>query len=353
MTTNKILIVGGAGYIGSHVNKLLTASGYGTVVFDNLSTGRRDLARWGEFFAGDLADKKSVKTCFAKHHPVAVMHFGAFAYVGESVKDPAKYYRNNVANTLNLLDAMRDFGAGKFVFSSSCAVYGIPSTIPMKETLPFAPVNPYGRTKKMVEDILEDYGKAYGMKYVNLRYFNAAGADPEGEIGELHEPETHLIPLILDAAIGKTGNIKIFGANYETKDGTCVRDYIHVSDLSRAHLLSLKYLLKGGKSDSFNLGNGRGFSVKEVVRAVEAVTGKKIKVVFVRRRPGDPPALVADPAKAGKILGWRPMSSDLKTIVETAWNWRKKVNFQVRGNKGGKIAAVSGRLRGLRPRRPF
>ncbi|OGR64978.1 MAG: UDP-glucose 4-epimerase GalE [Elusimicrobia bacterium GWB2_63_22] len=321
---SKVLIVGGAGYIGSHANKLFTAKGYKTVVFDNLSTGHRRLARWGEFFKGDLANPADLARCFKKHKISAVMHFSAFAYVGESVTDPAKYYRNNVANTINLLDAMRAARVNKFIFSSSCAVYGVPARLPMPETLPFAPVNPYGRTKKMVEEILADYSAAYGLKYAALRYFNAAGADPAAETGELHFPETHLIPLALDAAAGLRKNIKVFGSNYPTPDGTCLRDYIHVTDLAEAHLLALRYLEKGGASGGFNLGNGKGFSVLDVVHAAEKVTGGKITVVMAPRRPGDPPALVGSAARARRILGWRPSRYKLETILADAWRWHRK-----------------------------
>lgn len=320
----KVLIVGGAGYIGSHANKFFTGRGYRTVVFDNLSTGHRCLARWGEFFKGDLANPADLARCFKKHKISAVMHFSAFAYVGESVTDPAKYYRNNVANTLNLLDAMRAAGVGKFIFSSTCATYGEPRQLPMTEALPFNPVNPYGRTKRMVEEILADYAAAYGLKYVALRYFNAAGASPAAEIGELHYPETHLIPLALDAAAGLRKDIKVFGDDYPTPDGTCLRDYIHVDDLASAHHLALRYLEKGGASGGFNLGNGKGFSVLQVIRTAEKVTGAKIPVVMSPRRPGDPPALVGSAARARRVLGWKPGRCKLETIIADAWRWHKK-----------------------------
>ncbi len=320
----KVLIVGGAGYIGSHTNKLFSHSGFKTVVFDNLSTGYRRLARWGEFFKGDLANAADLARCFKKHRFDSVMHFSAFAYVGESVTDPAKYYVNNVANTINLLNAMRAAGVNKFIFSSSCAVYGAPASLPMRETLPFNPVSPYGRTKKMVEEILADYSAAYGLKYAALRYFNAAGADPDGETGEVHNPETHLIPLVLDAAAGLRKEIKVFGGNYPTPDGTCVRDYIHVADLAQAHLRALRYLGKGGASGGFNLGNGKGFSVLEVIKTAEDVTGRKIRVKMAPRRPGDPPALVGSAARARRILGWRPVRFKLETIIADAWKWHLK-----------------------------
>ena len=321
---HKILIVGGAGYIGSHTNKALAKAGYKTVVFDDLSTGHRELVKWGEFRKGSLSDPRSLDVCFSAYAIDAVMHFSAFAYVGESVADPARYYRNNVCNTLNLLDAMKRHGVKKFIFSSSCAVYGEPAALPMKEDLPFNPISPYGRTKRMVEEILADYGAAYGIRHVNLRYFNAAGADPEGETGELHDPETHLIPLVLDAAADRRREVRIFGTDYRTRDGTCVRDYVHVSDLASAHLSALSYLMKGGKSDSFNLGNGRGFSVREVIKAAERTTGKKIRVSVSKRRPGDPPVLVASSAKARKVLRWRTGHSGLDSILATAWKWRNR-----------------------------
>jgi len=252
------------------------------------------------------------------------MHFCGFAYVGESVTDPAKYYRNNVVNTVNLLDTMREFHVPYIIFSSTCSTYGVPQRIPLTEDHPQSPVNPYGWSKFMIEQILKDYNNAYGIKYVNLRYFNAAGADPDADIGERHDPETHLIPLVLDVAAGKRPDVKIFGTDYETPDGTCVRDYIHVTDLSDAHILALDYLRYGGPSDSFNLGNGNGFSVREVIRTAEIVTGCDIKSVEADRRAGDPPILVGSARKAQDVLNWRPQFADLTTIIQTAWRWRQK-----------------------------
>ncbi len=326
-TMNKgvILIVGGAGYIGSHANKALHKKGYKTVVFDNLSTGHKEFVKWGKFFKGDLADKKRLRECFKKYCIKAVMHFSAFAYVGESVKDPAKYYINNVSNTLNLLEIMREHNVKHFIFSSTAATYGEPVKIPINEKHSQNPINPYGRTKKIIEDILKDYSHAYGLKYIALRYFNAAGCDADGEIGELHNPETHLIPLVLDVAIGKRRNIKIFGADYKTPDGSCVRDYIHVADLADAHIKALEYLFKGGKSDCFNLGNGKGFSVKEVIETARKITCKKIPIIETKRRAGDPAVLIASSAKAKKILGWKPQFNRLSFIIETAWNWHKRL----------------------------
>jgi UDP-glucose 4-epimerase len=318
-----ILIVGGAGYIGSHVNKLLSTRGYRTVVFDNLSRGHREFVRWGEFFHGDLADRERVRLCFNNHPIEAVMHFSAFSTVGESVTDPARYYVNNVANTLNLLETAREYGVLSVIFSSTCAIYGVPEEIPITEDHPRKPINPYGRSKLMIEEMLADYDAAYGMRHVSLRYFNAAGADPDREIGEWHEPETHLIPLVLDAAAGRTEGVKIFGTDYGTPDGTCIRDYIHVDDVAEAHLSALEYLRRNGKSDAFNLGNGKGFSVKQVIETAQRATGKGIKAVAVGRRPGDPPVLIGSAEKAGTVLNWRPRYPDLDTIIRTAWEWHQ------------------------------
>jgi len=318
-----ILITGGAGYVGSHANKLLAQNGYKTVVFDNLVYGHREFVKWGNFFFGDLADRETIQRCFETYPIKAVMHFGGYAYVGESVVDPSRYYRNNVTNTLNLLDVMRTFHIRHFIFSSSCTTYGIPEHIPLTEDHPQHPINPYGRTKLMVEEILKDYEQAYGIKHINLRYFNASGADPNAEIGECHDPETHLIPLVLDAAMGYREDIKIFGTDYETPDGTCIRDYIHVTDLAEAHLLSLHHLMKGGSSDSFNLGNGNGFSIREVIEMAKKVTGKTIKSIDWGRRAGDPTILIGSFEKAKTALGWRPRYADLATIIETAWLWHQ------------------------------
>ena len=320
-----ILIVGGAGYIGAHINKLLNIKGYETLVFDNLSYGHEDFIKWGTFENGDLKNVEELRGIFKKYPITAVMHFAAFTYVGESIEDPQKFYRNNVCNTLNLLQVMLEFDVNKLVFSSTCATYGDPLEIPITEQHPQNPISPYGRGKLMVENILSDYSIAYNLHYVSLRYFNAAGADYESEIGELHEPETHLIPLILDAASGKQDNIKIFGTDYNTPDGTCIRDYIHVSDLADAHVKALQYLENGGKSDYFNLGNGNGFSVKEVIDTAEKITGQKIIAVEDKRRPGDPPVLVGSSDKIRKKLKWKPKYDDLSMIINTAWKWHKKI----------------------------
>ena len=320
-----ILIVGGAGYIGSHLNKEISKKGYETVVFDNLSYGHEDFVKWGIFERGDLGNIEDIRRVFNKYKIEAVMHFAAFTYVGESVEDPQKYYINNVKNTLNLLQVMLEENVKHFVFSSTCATYGNPVEIPITETHPQNPINPYGRGKLMVEQILKDYSDAYGLKYGSLRYFNAAGADPDCEIGEMHDPETHLIPLVLDAASSKREDIKIFGTDYDTPDGTCIRDYIHVTDLADAHILALEYLKRGGNSDVFNLGNGSGFSVKEVIEAARKITGKQIKEVEVERRPGDPPTLIGSSKKAMEILKWKPKYHDISQIVETAWKWHEKI----------------------------
>lgn len=320
-----ILIVGGAGYIGSHTNKLLNQRGYETVVFDNLIYGHREFVKWGKFYLGDLNDKEQIRECFRQYPIKTVMHFSAFAYVGESVIDPAKYYRNNVANTLNLLDVMREFGVNYFIFSSTCATYGIPEKIPITEDHPQRPVNPYGKSKLMIEQILADYDRAYGIKHINLRYFNAAGADSDGKIGEWHDPETHLIPLTIYAALGINDNIKIFGTDYPTRDGTCIRDYIHVTDLADAHIRALEILYHTNESESFNLGNGNGYSVREVINIVKRVTKKDFKVIETERREGDPPVLISSSKRAEEMLRWMPECKDIESIIETAWRWYRRI----------------------------
>ncbi|HOJ86310.1 MAG TPA: UDP-glucose 4-epimerase GalE [Elusimicrobiales bacterium] len=319
-----ILIAGGAGYIGSHVNKMISRKGYDTVVLDNLVYGHKEFVKWGKFYKCDLCDVKEMEKIFKSNKIDAVMHFSAYTYVGESVADPSKYYKNNVSNTLNLLDVMVKYGVKKFIFSSTCATYGFPIEIPITESHPQNPINPYGKTKLMIEKILEDYDKAYGLKYINLRYFNASGADPDLEIGEWHNPETHLIPLALYNALGLTPKITVFGTDYDTEDGTCVRDYIHVNDLAKAHILALEYLNQKNKSDSFNLGNGRGFSVKKIIDTVEKVSGLKLNVEYGKRREGDPAILVGSSKKAIKVLGWKPEFYKIEDIVETAYLWHKK-----------------------------
>lgn len=320
-----ILVTGGAGYIGSHTNKILSSYGYETVVYDNLVYGHKQMVKWGEFVEGDLSDVEQLRCIFNKFRIDAVLHFAAYAYVGESVQQPEKYYINNVVNTINLLRVMNEFGVKCIIFSSTCATYGEPLEVPITENHPQNPINPYGRTKLMIESIIKDYADAYGLKYVVLRYFNAAGADPELEIGELHVPETHLIPRILDAAIGRRESITVYGNDYQTRDGACVRDYIHVTDLANAHFLALQYLLDGGVSEAFNLGNGSGYSVREVIHMVEQVTRTKIKVIESARRPGDPAVLIGSARKAGDVLGWKSRYSDLDSIISTAWGWHQKL----------------------------
>lgn len=322
-----ILVCGGAGYIGSHINKQLHKEGYETVVFDNLIYGHKEAVKWGHFEQGDLKNIEDIESVFQKYQIDAVFHFAAYAYVGESVTEPEKYYYNNVANTLNLLKVMRKHGCNKIIFSSTCATYGEPERVPITEEMPQHPINAYGATKLMVERIFKDYNTAYGLEFVVLRYFNAAGADPDGEIGESHTPETHIIPLILDAASGKREDIKVFGTDYETADGSCVRDYIHVYDLATAHLLALHHLEKGNPSDFFNLGNAIGTSVLELVDAVKKVTGKDFKVTLTDRRPGDPAKLVGSSDKAQKVLGWKPVYGDIEKIVEHAWKWHEKAEY--------------------------
>lgn len=316
-----ILIIGGAGYIGSHAAKILHGKVYDTAVYDNLVYGHAEFVKWGRFFLGDLADIEQLRLVFRSNKIEAVMHFAAYAYVGESVVDPQKYYLNNLRNTLNLLEVMREFNVLNIIFSSTCATYGVPKEMPITEEHLQAPINPYGQSKLMVENILHDYSMAYGMKYVSLRYFNAAGADPEAEIGECHDPETHLIPLIIDAALGRRESVKVFGTDYDTPDGTCIRDYIHVTDIAQAHLKALEYLLAGGISDVFNLGNGKGFSVREVIESVRRITGRDIRVLEDVRRAGDPARLVGSSEKARRILGWNPEFEELDLIVRTAWKW--------------------------------
>lgn len=320
----RVLVVGGAGYIGSHMVKVLCAEGYEVLTFDNLSSGHRDAVLGGAFVCGDLADVNALDNVFASYKPEAVLHFASFIQVGESVRRPDMYYRNNVTNTLNLLDAMVAHGVSKFIFSSTAAVFGEPEYVPIDEKHPKVPVNPYGQSKLMVEQMLEGYDTAFGLKSVCLRYFNAAGADPEGLLGERHDPETHLIPLILQAASGRRSDIQVFGRDYNTLDGTCVRDYIHIEDLCSAHLLALQHLSQGGSSDCFNLGNGAGFSVQQVISAVERVTGKEVRVVDGPRRDGDPASLVADATRARSQLGWSAIFTDLDTIVKHAWRWELK-----------------------------
>jgi len=329
MNQIKILVTGGAGYIGSHAVLSLLAANFQVIILDSLVFGHRDLvektfpAELVELIVGNVSDRALLDQIFAKHQIAAVLHFAAYAYVGESVKDPGKYYRNNVMGTLILLEAMVSAKIKNLVFSSTCATYGLPQQIPITETHPQAPINPYGASKLMVERILSDFDHAHGLHSVCFRYFNAAGADPQTRIGEDHNPETHLIPLLLLTAIGKCESVSIFGTDYPTADGTCVRDYIHVSDLADAHVLGLQYLLNGGASNIFNLGNGNGFSVREVIDSATLVTGKEILTVESDRRPGDPPVLVGSSTKAKEILKWQPQFADLNLILAHAWQWHQ------------------------------
>ena len=319
-----VLVTGGAGYIGSHTCKALAKAGYLPITFDDLSAGHDWVVKWGPLERGNILDQARLTEVFERYTPVAVIHFAAHAYVGESVEQPAKYYRNNVAGSLTLLEVMREKGVDKIVFSSTCSTYGIPQVIPIPDDHPQNPINPYGASKLMIERMLADFGAAYGLRSISLRYFNAAGADPDGEIGEDHDPETHLIPLVLEAAAGKRPHVTIYGSDYDTPDGTCIRDYVHVTDLAKAHVLALKALKRGRNSSNYNLGTGHGFSVLEVIRAAQASTGRSIGIEEGNRRPGDPPRLVADPKRAKLELGWTPQYGDLEQVIATAWNWTAK-----------------------------
>ena len=321
----KTLVIGGAGYIGSHMVKRLGQLGCAVTTLDNLSSGHRDAVLCGEFVQGDLADKALLANVLQPGRFDAVMHFASFIQVGESVQKPAIYYQNNVSNTLHLLDAMRAAGVQRFIFSSTAATFGEPLYSPIDERHPQAPINPYGRSKLMIEQVLEDYDRAYGLKSVCLRYFNAAGADPQGKLGERHDPETHLIPLVLQVAAGRRPSIAVFGRDYDTPDGTCIRDYIHINDLCEAHWLGLQSLMQGGGSQRYNLGNGNGFSVQEVIYAARRVTGQPITVIDAPRRDGDPARLVADATLARQQLGGKPQFPALDTLVAHAWGWEQKV----------------------------
>jgi UDP-arabinose 4-epimerase len=317
----RVLVTGGAGYIGSHTCKCLAEHGIEPVVYDNLSCGHADAVRWGPLVQGDVGDGDTLRETMRRFQPDSVIHFAAFAYVGESVTDPIRYYRNNVAGTITLLDAMRASGVDKLVFSSSCATYGVPQHLPITEDAPQVPISPYGRTKLMVEHILSDVGRAHGLRSVALRYFNAAGADPDGAIGERHDPETHLVPRALLAAAGLIDALELFGDDYPTPDGTCIRDYVHATDLAEGHVQALSHLDAGGESVSLNLGTGQGTSVRELLRAIARITGREVPVIMRPRRPGDPPAIWADPSRAKALLGFSPAHSDPDTIIRTAWDF--------------------------------
>lgn len=319
----KILVVGGAGYIGSHMCKYLARNNYFPVVLDNFIYGHKEAVKWGPLYEGEMENRSLLKRIFTEHEIAAVMHFAAFAYVGESVVAPDKYYRNNVAAAITLLEVMKEMNITRLIFSSTCATYGDPIEIPMSEKHPQVPINPYGRTKLMVEQILGDFDTAFGLKSVILRYFNAAGADPDCEIGEDHNPETHLIPLVLQVAAGQRESIQVFGDDYPTGDGTCIRDYIHVDDLAQAHLLALNKLMHGFPGGKYNLGNGDGYSVTQVIETARRITGRSIPTKVVERRAGDPAILIGSSQEALKVLNWNPRFADLDAIIETAWKWHK------------------------------
>ncbi len=322
--SRSVLVTGGAGYIGSHACKALARAGYLPVTVDNLVYGHPWAVKWGPLIEADIGDGDRIRRIVAEYKIEAAIHFAAFAYVGESVRDPRKYFRNNVTSGLALIEALTDAGCRNIVFSSTCATYGIPNAVPIGEDHAQLPINPYGETKLFIERALRWWGEAYGMRWAVLRYFNAAGADPDGEVGEQHDPETHLIPLAIEAARNQGKPLEIFGDDYDTPDGTAIRDYIHVMDLAEAHVLALRHLLSGGPNLALNLGTGNGNSVLQVVGAVEKVVGHRVAARFAPRRPGDPPALIADPRRAKNALNWQPDMSDIDTIVRTAWKWHTK-----------------------------
>jgi UDP-arabinose 4-epimerase len=330
----RVLVTGGAGYIGSHAAKALHNNGFEPIVFDNLSRGHRELVRFGPFVQGDIQDRAALRDAVSRWQPIACMHFAAFAYVAESITDPTLYYRNNVAGSLNLFDTLASRGVGQIVFSSTCAIYGQCDVMPVIESAEKRPMSPYGRSKLMVENILEDLGLAYGVRSVSLRYFNAAGADPDGEIGEMHDPEPHIIPRALMAATGELPFFEILGLDYPTADGTAVRDYIHVSDVADAHVLALRYLLNGGDTLALNLGLGRGYSVLQLIDTVEAVTCLKVAVRNGPPRVGDPAEVIADPSKARAVLGFRPRHNSIESMISSAWKWHQRDRQQRNGRCG-------------------
>ena len=331
MTAATILVTGGAGYVGAHTCKALRRAGYTPVVFDNVSTGHESFVRWGPLVKGDIRDKAAVLDAIRSCSAEVVIHFAAKAYVGESITHPQKYYENNVAGSLALLNGMLAAGCGQLVFSSSCAIYGKPEALPIRESAPQGPVSPYGASKAMIERILWDYQNAYGLKAIALRYFNAAGADPDGEVGELRDPETHLIPRAMMAIQGHLADFAVFGSDYDTTDGTAIRDYVHVSDLADAHVAAVKRLLAGGPGGAFNLGTGRGYSVRQVLNVIGVETGQKLKFPSGPRRAGDPPKLVADASLSRAELGFEPKLSDLNTIIRTAWAWHRHAHPRLAG----------------------
>lgn len=321
-----VMVTGGAGYIGSHTCKILKKLGHNPIVLDDLSSGNEWAVKWGPLVAGDISDKALVMSTVKKYNITALIHFAAHAYVGESIKNPQKYFQNNVIGSINLFDAIMDMGVDKIVFSSTCAVYGVPKKLPIFEKHSCQPINPYGESKLFIERVLKWYGKQSNLKWVALRYFNAAGADPDCDIGEWHVPETHLIPRLLDIASKQKDLIEVYGDDYDTFDGTCIRDYIHVEDLAKAHILALNYLNDSGSSQSFNLGNGDGYSVHQVIKAVREVTGKDIPIKIKPRRIGDPPVLISDSSNTIDALGWEPKYSSLETQIDHAWQWFRKIN---------------------------
>jgi UDP-glucose-4-epimerase GalE len=325
----RVLVTGGAGYIGSQTAKTLAMAGHEPVVLDNLSAGHRSAVRWGPLVEGDIADGTLAQDVLSQYDIEAVIHFAASAYVGESVHDPAKYFRNNVSNTLTLLDAMRAVGVLTIIFSSSCATFGVPRVLPIPNDHPQQPINPYGESKLFIERVLHWYGEAYGLRWMALRYFNAAGADPDGELGESHDPETHLIPSVIGAALGHRPAFELYGTDYDTPDGTAIRDFVHVADLATAHLHALTYLTDGGGDTALNLGTGVGYSVRDVISAVESISGRPAPVRELPRRAGDPPILTADATLAQQVLRWEPRYIDLPDIIQTAWNWHVASSFPV------------------------
>ena len=340
-----VLVVGGAGYIGSHTCKALAHNGFNPITYDNLSHGHQWAVRWGPLVHGELADETLLEQTLRRFDVQAVVHFAAYAYVGESMTDPGKYFENNVSNTLKLLRAMHSQGVDRIVFSSSCATYGIPDSLPISESHAQAPVNPYGESKLFVEKVLDWYDVAHNLRSVASRYFNAASADPHGLIGEHHDPETHLIPLAIQAALGQCPHLDIYGTDHPTEDGTAVRDFVHVTDLASAHVSALEYLIAGGATDSMNLGTGRGHSVSEVVSMIERISGYTVPVREAPRRPGDPPQLIADPRKAKSVLDWTPKLSSLETIIRTAWQWHASVEARMEEQD------LTGQFRGFTERR--
>jgi UDP-glucose-4-epimerase GalE len=339
MSNPRILVTGGAGYIGSHTCKALAKEGFVPVAYDNLVHGHRSAVRWGPFIKGDVGNIERLAAVIEQHDVRAVIHFAAYAYVGESMQAPGRYFHNNVSNTVTLLKAMRTTGIEPIVFSSTCATYGLPSVLPIDESHPQRPVNPYGESKLFIERALHWYGLAHGIRSAALRYFNAAGADPDGDIGECHDPETHLIPLVIETALGRLPALEVFGTDYPTPDGTAIRDYIHVSDLADAHVKALRYLLDGGEELRLNLGTGRGYSVREVIAAVARFAGRPIRVRECARRAGDPPVLVAESARTQQVLDWKPRHSTLEEIVRTAWQWHLRQSAQ---KERGGASAVAG-----------